>query len=300
MPQTEPTPETGARPEVSGATSPAAEPAASTSAPFEEADAEIVLDREEYESLQRDLDQALAKADEHWKLYLGAHAEMENLRKRAERDVQNAHKFALERFFGELLPVRDSLEMGLAAARDAVDVAKLREGVELTLKQLAAAMEKFGVRILEGYGATECSPVVAINSPLEPRVGSVGRFVPGLDWKLEPMEGVTHGGRLLVRGPNIMRGYLNPEANAAFQSLQGWYDTGDIVHVDREGYVEVLGRLKRFAKISGEMVSLTAIEDALAGAFPQFGLRCQVAVVAVPSVATALPTPLQARTMTSM
>ena len=141
---------------------------------------------------------------------------------------------------------------------------------------------KFGVRILEGYGATECSPVVAINSPLEPRVGSVGRFVPGLDWKLEPMEGVTHGGRLLVRGPNIMRGYLNPEANAAFQSLQGWYDTGDIVHVDREGYVEVLGRLKRFAKISGEMVSLTAIEDALAGAFPQFGLRCQVAVVAVP------------------
>jgi len=141
---------------------------------------------------------------------------------------------------------------------------------------------KFGVRILEGYGATECSPVVAINSPLEPRVGSVGRFVPGLDWKLEPMEGVTHGGRLLVRGPNVMRGYLNPEANAAFQARQGWYDTGDIVHVDRDGFVEVLGRLKRFAKISGEMVSLTAVEDALAGAFPQFGLRCQVAVVAVP------------------
>jgi molecular chaperone GrpE len=103
--------------------------------------------------LQRDLDQALAKADEHWKLYLGAHAEMENLRKRAERDVQNAHKFALERFFGELLPVRDSLEMGLAAAGDAVDIAKLREGVELTLKQLATAMEKFGARELNPLGA---------------------------------------------------------------------------------------------------------------------------------------------------
>lgn len=108
--------------------------------------------REDLETLQRDLDQALAKADEHWKLYLGAHAEMENLRKRAERDVQNAHKFALERFFGELLPARDSLEMGLAAIGDAVDGAKLREGVELTLKQLAAAMEKFGARELNPLG----------------------------------------------------------------------------------------------------------------------------------------------------
>ena len=156
MPQTEPTPETGARPEVSGASGPAAQPvspAAPAAPAAEETEAEIVLDREEYESLQRDLDQALAKADEHWKLYLGAHAEMENLRKRTERDVQNAHKFALERFFAELLPVRDSLEMGLAAASDAVDIAKLREGVALTLKQLAAAMEKFGVRELNPTGA---------------------------------------------------------------------------------------------------------------------------------------------------
>ncbi len=109
-------------------------------------DADIRVNREEFAAMQQDLDQALAKADEHWKLYLGAHAEMENLRKRAERDVQNAHKFALERFFSELLPVRDSLELGLAAANGAVDVAQLREGVELTLKQLAAAMEKFGIR----------------------------------------------------------------------------------------------------------------------------------------------------------
>ncbi|HOW76950.1 MAG TPA: nucleotide exchange factor GrpE [Candidatus Competibacteraceae bacterium] len=109
-------------------------------------DIDILVNREEFDALQRDLDQALAKADEHWKLYLGAHAEMENLRKRTERDVQNAHKFALERFFNELLPVRDSLELGLTAANGAVDIAQLREGVELTLKQLAAAMEKFGVR----------------------------------------------------------------------------------------------------------------------------------------------------------
>lgn len=141
---------------------------------------------------------------------------------------------------------------------------------------------KFGVRVLEGYGATECSPVVCINSLLEPRVGAVGKFLPGMEWRLEPMEGVPEGGRLFVRGPNVMKGYLNPDANAAFQALGGWYDTGDIVRVDPEGYAYILGRLKRFAKISGEMVSLTAIEDALAGAFPQFGLRCQLAVVAVP------------------
>lgn len=141
---------------------------------------------------------------------------------------------------------------------------------------------KFGVRVLEGYGATECSPVICLNSLLEPRVGSVGRFLPGIEWKLEPQEGVPEGGRLLVRGPNIMRGYLNPDANAAFLALNGWYDTGDIVKVEADGFAYVLGRLKRFAKISGEMVSLTAVEDTLAGAFPQFGLRCQVAVVAMP------------------
>ncbi len=141
---------------------------------------------------------------------------------------------------------------------------------------------KYGIRVLEGYGATECSPVICINSPLEARVGSVGRFLPGIDWRLEPVPGVPEGGRLLVKGPNVMHGYLNPEANARFQAMQGWYDTGDIVRVDDEGFVYVLGRLKRFAKISGEMVSLTAVEEALAGAFPEFGLRCQVAILSVP------------------
>jgi acyl-[acyl-carrier-protein]-phospholipid O-acyltransferase/long-chain-fatty-acid--[acyl-carrier-protein] ligase len=79
-----------------------------------------------------------------------------------------------------------------------------------------------------------------------------------------------------------MQGYLNAEPNAAFRALDGWYDTGDIVHIDTDGYLHIRGRLKRFAKVSGEMVSLTAVEDALAGAFPQFGLRCQVAVIARP------------------
>lgn len=107
---------------------------------------------EEYLALRQALQQALAKADEYQKLYLSAHADMENLRKRTEREVQNAHKFALERFLAELLPVRDSLELGLAAAGTEVDVAPLRQGVALTLKQLATAMEKFGVREVNPVG----------------------------------------------------------------------------------------------------------------------------------------------------
>lgn len=121
--------------------------------PVEQTPEELLLNTEiALEALQQDLDAALAKADEHWQQYLAAHAEMENLRKRTERDMQNAHKFALERFVNELLPVRDSLEMGLAAADSTTDVQQLREGVELTLKQLASAMEKFGVQQVNPQG----------------------------------------------------------------------------------------------------------------------------------------------------
>lgn len=150
MTQADPTVESNAQPEAAAMPHPFAEAAA---APAPEAEDVLPVSREEFEALQQDLDRALAKADEHWKLYLSAHAEMENLRKRAEREVQNAHKFALERFFGELVPVRDSLELGLAAISETADVAKLREGVELTLKQLATAMEKFGVREIDPLGA---------------------------------------------------------------------------------------------------------------------------------------------------
>lgn len=142
--------------------------------------------------------------------------------------------------------------------------------------------QKFGVRILEGYGATECSPCVSVNTPLTPRHATAGKLLPAVEYKIEAIEGVTEGGRLFVRGPNIMKGYVNPDANEKFKALNGWYDTGDIATIDVDGFVSILGRLKRFAKVSGEMVSLTAVEDALAGAFPQYGMRCQVAVVSKP------------------
>jgi acyl-[acyl-carrier-protein]-phospholipid O-acyltransferase/long-chain-fatty-acid--[acyl-carrier-protein] ligase len=141
---------------------------------------------------------------------------------------------------------------------------------------------KFGAQILEGYGATECSPCVSANTLHSSRFGSAGRLLPAIEYRLEHVEGVAEGGRLWVRGPNVMRGYLNPEANAKFQALGGWYDTGDIAKFDDDGYLFILGRLKRFAKVSGEMVSLTAAEEALSNAFPQFGLRFQVAVLSRP------------------
>ncbi len=143
---------------------------------------------------------------------------------------------------------------------------------------------RYGVRVLEGYGATECSPCVSVNTPMQAKCGSAGRLMPGMEYRLETVEGVAEGGRLWVRGPNVMKGYLScstgEQGSLAAVGAEGWYDTGDIVSLDAEGFLFVKGRLKRFAKISGEMVSLTAVEDALAGAFPAFGLHCQLAVLA--------------------
>jgi acyl-[acyl-carrier-protein]-phospholipid O-acyltransferase / long-chain-fatty-acid--[acyl-carrier-protein] ligase len=185
-----------------------------------------------------------------------------------------------------LLIATNTFLNGYARRAHPYDFRRLRylfAGAEKVQEATAATWaQRFGARVLEGYGATECSPVISVNTPLAPKHGSAGRLMPGLDYKLEPVEGVPEGGRLLVRGPNVMKGYLNAEANDRFLALDGWYDTGDIVTVDTEGFVTIQGRLKRFAKISGEMVSLTAVEDALAGAFPRYGLRCQVAVIARP------------------
>lgn len=140
---------------------------------------------------------------------------------------------------------------------------------------------KYGIRILEGYGATECSPCISLNTRMEAKIGSAGRFLPEVQYRLENVNGVDRGGRLFVKGPNVMKGYLNAEANAAFRSLEGWYDTGDIAEVGEDGFLQILGRLKRFAKISGEMISLTAVEESLAGHFEHLGgLRTEVAIIA--------------------
>lgn len=125
--------------------------------------------------------------------------------------------------------------------------------------------EKFGIRILEGYGITETAPVLAINTPLFHRTGTVGRFLPGIEWRLEAVPGIADGGNLLVRGPNVMEGYLLH--GQGLIPAEEWYNCGDVVTVDGDGFVAIKSRLKRFAKVSGEMVSLDAVERAAEKAF---------------------------------
>jgi acyl-[acyl-carrier-protein]-phospholipid O-acyltransferase/long-chain-fatty-acid--[acyl-carrier-protein] ligase len=134
-------------------------------------------------------------------------------------------------------------------------------------------IEKFGIRVLEGYGITECAPVIAVNVPMACRIGSVGQIVPGVEHQLEPVPGVEQGGVLRVRGPNVMRGYLlydQPGVIASEALQDGWYNTGDIVFIDEDDFVHIRGRVKRFAKIAGEMISLEVVERIATQAAPGF------------------------------
>jgi acyl-[acyl-carrier-protein]-phospholipid O-acyltransferase/long-chain-fatty-acid--[acyl-carrier-protein] ligase len=167
----------------------------------------------------------------------------------------------------------DTFLAGYAKMANAYDFRSLRyvvcgaEPVKAETRRIY--MEKFGLRIFEGYGVTETSPVLAVNTPMFNRNGSVGRLMPGMEHRLEPIPGIDAGGRLYVRGPNVMAGYFRVDNPGELEPpAQGWHDTGDIVDIDEGGFVKIVGRAKRFAKIGGEIVSLAAVEALTSGLWP--------------------------------
>ena len=166
----------------------------------------------------------------------------------------------------------DTFLTGYARAAEAGDLKSVRiivAGAERVKDETRALWDRFGTVILEGYGATECAPVIAFNQPEANRPRSVGRFLPAIEWRLEPVAGIHEGGRLAVRGPNVMKGYLLPDGDGSIVPPEdGWHDTGDIVEVSDDGYVTIKGRAKRFAKLGGEMVPLGAIEALASGLWP--------------------------------
>ncbi|MCB9961461.1 MAG: AMP-binding protein [Hyphomonas sp.] len=128
---------------------------------------------------------------------------------------------------------------------------------------------KFEIEILEGYGATEASPVVAANQWERNKPGTVGLLMADMEYRLLPVDGIPDGGRLHIKGPNIMLGYLRPSAPGVLERPDGgWHDTGDVVVVDEEGFIRIMGRVKRFAKIGGEMVSLAVVENCASAIWP--------------------------------
>lgn len=144
-------------------------------------------------------------------------------------------------------------------------------------------MERLGIRTMEAYGATECSPVITANNRIFNRFGSIGKLLPAIEHKIVPVDGIEKGGELWVKGPNIMLGYIKSEQPGVLQPLEdGWYHTGDVVEIDEIGFVYIKDRIKRFAKIGGEMVSLNAVDNMVRKACESFGEMYDYGIVAVP------------------
>jgi acyl-[acyl-carrier-protein]-phospholipid O-acyltransferase/long-chain-fatty-acid--[acyl-carrier-protein] ligase len=172
-----------------------------------------------------------------------------------------------------LLVATDTFISQYARASDGQDLRTLRLaicGAERVRDETRALLRtKCGIEILEGYGVTEAAPVIAANRPSSNRPGSVGPLLAGMEARLLPVEGIHDGGRLQVRGPNVMVGYLRAENPGAIERPQdGWHDTGDIASIDEEGCIRIRGRIKRFAKIGGEMVSLAVVENCASAVWP--------------------------------
>jgi acyl-[acyl-carrier-protein]-phospholipid O-acyltransferase/long-chain-fatty-acid--[acyl-carrier-protein] ligase len=172
-----------------------------------------------------------------------------------------------------ILLATDTFISQYARAGDQGDLNSLRlavcgaERVRDETRQLVR--RKYSIELLEGYGVTEAAPVIAANQIGGNRPGTVGRIMAGMQMRLEPVEGIPGAGRMFVKGPNVMMGYIKPDKPGHLIPLaDGWHDTGDVVSVDEEGYISIRGRMKRFAKIGGEMVSLAVVENCASALWP--------------------------------
>ena len=144
-------------------------------------------------------------------------------------------------------------------------------------------MERLGLRVMEGYGTTECSPLVAANNHIFNRFGSVGKLMAGMEYKIVPVDGIEKGGELWVKGPNVMMGYIMPNNPGVLVPPEdGWYHTGDVVEIDEIGFIYIRDRIKRFAKIGGEMVSLHAVDEMVRKAYEWMGGEFDYGVVSIP------------------
>jgi len=164
---------------------------------------------------------------------------------------------------------------------------------------------KHNITLYEGYGATECSPVISVNTPEFNRPGSVGKPIPGLQVRIENYAtgeecGQGEDGRILVKGDSVMKGYFNDFEQTSLHIRHGWYDTGDMGNLDRDGYLWHVGRLKRFVKIGGEMVSLVKIEDILEKFLPEDSHCCVVEIpdaIKGAKIVAVVTTPLDEKTV---
>ena len=189
------------------------------------------------------------------------------------REHQATILFATDTFLGQYARVSDgddlkSLRFAVCGAERVKDETR------------SMVRRRFGLDVLEGYGATEAAPVIAVNEVSFNKPGTVGRLVPGMEAQLTAVPGISGAGRLFVRGPNVMKGYVTAERPGVVTPLtDGWHDTGDIVAVDEDGFITIRGRVKRFAKLGGEMVSLAVVENCAASLWPDSGH----AAIAVPA-----------------
>ena len=184
---------------------------------------------------------------------------------------------------GTILLATDTFVSQYARCAEAEELKSLRLAVcgaeRLRDETRQLFRRKYTVELLEGYGVTEASPVLAANQPGMNRAGTVGHMLPAIETRIDPVEGIRDAGRLYVRGPNVMLGYIHVDKPGEIVPPPGgWHDTGDVVALDEDGYLSIRGRLKRFAKVGGESVSLTVVENCASALWPDH----QHAAIAVP------------------